>query len=94
MMETGPWADAVTKAKGLVSQMSLEEKVNLTGGVTSTTGCSGFIAPIPRLGFPGMCLADAGQGVRQTDYVSSWPSAMHVGARYGYRTGLMMERKR
>ena len=94
MMETGPWADALAKAKGLVSQMSLEEKVNLTGGVTSTTGCSGFIAPVPRLGFPGMCLADAGQGVRQTDYVSAWPAAMHVGARYANRATAVTKRKR
>lgn len=27
-----------------------------------------------------MCLADAGQGVRGTDFVSSWPSGIHVGA--------------
>ncbi|KAK4104677.1 glycoside hydrolase family 3 protein [Parathielavia hyrcaniae] len=27
-----------------------------------------------------MCLADAGQGLRGTDFVSSWPSGIHVGA--------------
>jgi beta-glucosidase len=81
MATTGTWAESYAKALNLVNQMTLEEKVNLTSGVTSTTGCSGFIFPVPRLGFPGMCLADAGNGVRLTDYVSSWPSGVHVGAR-------------
>lgn len=60
--------------------MTLEEKVNLTSGVSTDTGCSGVIPAIPRLGFPGLCLADAGNGVRNTDYVNSWPSGIHVGA--------------
>ncbi|KAM0347331.1 hypothetical protein ACHAPU_004850 [Fusarium lateritium] len=78
--ETGPWGSAVAKAKALVSQMTLEEKVNLTAGTQSTTGCSGFIPGVPRLGFTGLCLADAGNGVRNTDFVSSWPAGIHVGA--------------
>ncbi|KAI1342599.1 glycosyl hydrolase family 3 N terminal domain-containing protein [Xylariaceae sp. FL0016] len=76
----GTWTDAVTKAKAFVGQLTLEEKVNLTGGATSTTGCSGFIPAIERLGFPGLCLADSGNGVRATDYVTGWPSGIHVGA--------------
>ncbi|KAH6646223.1 glycoside hydrolase superfamily [Truncatella angustata] len=80
LTETGAWTDAISKAAALVSQLTIEEKVNLTGGVTSTTGCSGFIPAIDRLGFPGLCLADAGNGVRNTDYVSAWPSGIHVGA--------------
>ncbi|KAH7191783.1 glycoside hydrolase superfamily [Fusarium flagelliforme] len=78
--EIGAWADAITKAKGLVAQLTLEEKVNLTAGGQSTTGCSGFIPSIPRVNFPGLCLNDAGNGVRNTDYVSSFPSGIHVGA--------------
>ncbi|KAI1846668.1 hypothetical protein JX265_009029 [Neoarthrinium moseri] len=80
LTEAGPWAAAVAKARNLVGQLSIEEKVNLTGGVTSSTGCSGFVPGIERVGFPGLCLADAGQGVRNTDYVHSWPSGIHVGA--------------
>ncbi|KAJ4104165.1 hypothetical protein NW760_010843 [Fusarium oxysporum] len=79
-VDTGSWAAAVAKAKNLVSQLTLEEKVNLTAGGQTTTGCSGFIPGIPRVGFPGLCLADAGNGVRNTDYVSSFPSGIHVGA--------------
>ncbi|KAK4148067.1 uncharacterized protein C8A04DRAFT_8644 [Dichotomopilus funicola] len=77
---TGKWQDATQKARELVKKMSLEEKVSLTGGASSHTGCSGFIPAIPRLNFPGMCLSDAGNGLRGTDFVSSWPSGIHVGA--------------
>ncbi|GJN76302.1 hypothetical protein PLICBS_010414 [Purpureocillium lilacinum] len=74
------WADAYTKAKALVAQMTLEEKVNLTGGIDLGTGCSGTISPIERLNFTGMCLSDAGNGLRNTDLVNSYPSGIHVGA--------------
>jgi beta-glucosidase len=64
----GDWAASYAKASSFVAQLSLEEKSNLTFGVASTTnGCSGNIPPITRLGFPGMCLQDAGNGVRATD---------------------------
>ncbi|KAK6067280.1 cel3e secreted beta-glucosidase [Seiridium cupressi] len=76
----GSWSDAITKAQAFVSQLTLEEKVNFTGGITTETGCAGFIPAVDRLGFPGLCLADAGNGLRNTDYVSSWPSGIHVGA--------------
>ncbi|KAI1485618.1 glycosyl hydrolase family 3 N terminal domain-containing protein [Biscogniauxia mediterranea] len=78
--EQGAWKEAVAKAKKFVSQLTLEEKVNLTAGATSETGCSGFIPAIPRLGFPGICVTDAGNGIRGTDFVTSWPSGIHVGA--------------
>lgn len=77
---TGDWAESIGKAKALVSQMTLEEKVLLTGGVTSNSGCAGWISNITRLGFPGMCLQDAGNGLRATDFVTSWSSGISVGA--------------
>lgn len=45
-------------------------------------GCHSSIPHIKRLGFPGLCLADGGHGLRATDFVSSFPSGIHVGARY------------
>ena len=64
----GDWSASYAKASAFVAQLSLEEKSNLTFGVASTAnGCSGNIPPITRLGFPGMCLQDAGNGVRATD---------------------------
>jgi beta-glucosidase len=79
---TGAWAASYTKAKAFVSQLTLEEKVNLTGGISAENGCSGNIPAISRLGFEGMCLTDAGNGVRATDFVSGFPSGIHVGARF------------
>lgn len=43
-------------------------------------GCSGNIDAIPRMNFSGFCLNDAGQGVRATDFVSGFPSGIHVAA--------------
>ncbi|KAF4415871.1 beta-glucosidase M [Fusarium acutatum] len=71
MTGTGPWEASYGKALVLV---------NLTSGIQGDTGCSGTIPAIPRLGFPGLCLSDAGNGVRNSDFVSSWPSGLHVGA--------------
>ncbi|KAI1503183.1 glycosyl hydrolase family 3 N terminal domain-containing protein [Biscogniauxia marginata] len=76
----GAWKDAVIKARKFVSQLTLEEKANLTAGAPSDTGCSGVIPGIPRLRFPGTCVTDAGNGVRNTDFVTSWASGIHVGA--------------
>ncbi|XRM42326.1 hypothetical protein ABZX51_005549 [Aspergillus tubingensis] len=77
---TGSWASAYEKAKAFVAQLTDDEKVNLTAGVSSKTGCSGFIAEIPRLNFPGLCVSDASNGLRGTDYVNGWSSGIHVGA--------------
>ncbi|CAK7238293.1 hypothetical protein SEUCBS140593_010519 [Sporothrix eucalyptigena] len=76
----GKWATAYSKAKALVGQMTLDEKVNLTAGVSVSNGCSGNIPGIARLGFPGMCLSDAGNGLRNTDYVNAYASGISVGA--------------
>ncbi|XMA10169.1 hypothetical protein WAI453_002960 [Rhynchosporium graminicola] len=53
------WTTAYAKAAEFVSQLSQEEKSNLTFGVRATkTRCVGFIAPIERLGFKGICLQE------------------------------------
>ncbi|KAK0739900.1 glycoside hydrolase superfamily [Apiosordaria backusii] len=80
MTGSGGWKEAFDSAKEFVGKMTLDEKISLTAGANSETSCPGFLPAISRLKFPGMCLADAGQGVRGTDFVSSWPSGIHVGA--------------
>lgn len=75
--------------------MSDEEKNNLTyGHASTTTGCSGMTGSIPRLGFPGICFQDAGNGVRGVDMVNSYPAGLHVGASWSrdiaYSRGLHM----
>ena len=76
----GEWASAYAKAKDLVSQMTDYEKNNITYGQPSTTGCSGVSGSVPRLGFPGLCLSDAGNGLRATDGVNGYASGISVGA--------------
>ncbi|ONH68996.1 putative beta-glucosidase M [Cyberlindnera fabianii] len=77
----GDWADAYNKAKALVSQMTNDEKNNMTYGfATTANGCSGVSGSVPRLNFPGLCLQDAGNGVRGTDFVNAYPAGVHVGA--------------
>ena len=76
----GDWSHAYNAAREFVSQLTLEEKVSLTSGVKSNTGCSGFLNAIPRLDFPGICVTDAGNGVRGTELVSAWPGGIHMAA--------------
>ncbi|KAI2607957.1 glycoside hydrolase family 3 protein [Hypoxylon sp. NC1633] len=87
----GDWADSYTKARALVAQMTLDEKVNLTGGIEadSYTSCSGIIPPIERLNFTGLCLSDAGNGVRTTNFASSWASGISVGASWNRELAYM-----
>ncbi|KAJ0119340.1 hypothetical protein J7T55_013578 [Diaporthe amygdali] len=76
----GTWANSLSRAQAMVSNMTLDEKISLTAGSSSDTGCVGYLNPIERLQFPGMCFQDAGQGVRATDFVSAWPAGIHMGA--------------
>ncbi|EHK46741.1 glycoside hydrolase family 3 protein [Trichoderma atroviride IMI 206040] len=76
----GQWAHAYRRAEKLVQQMTLEEKANITRGFQSDNICAGNTGSVPRLGWPGMCVHDAGNGVRATDMVNSYPSGIHVGA--------------
>ncbi|KAK5942634.1 hypothetical protein PMZ80_005199 [Knufia obscura] len=76
----GDWAAAYSQAQAFVAQLTIEEKTNLTGGYSEANGCSGNIYAIERLGFPGLCVTDAGQGVRATDFVNGYASGIHVGA--------------
>ncbi|KAG6122557.1 hypothetical protein E4U13_001900 [Claviceps humidiphila] len=82
------WAVSYGKAQAMIEKMTLEEKVSLTGGVPLQNGCSGNIPAIPRVNFPGLCLSDAGQGLRATDKVSGFASGIHVGASWNKNLAL------
>ena len=77
----------------MVSQLTLEEKSNLTHGVTGP--CVGQTGAVPRLNIPELCFADAPAGVRGQEFVSSFPAGIHLGAtfdrnlmlRYGHALG-------
>lgn len=53
-----------------------------------------MVAGVPRLGFPGLCMANGGNGVGTTDYVNAWPSGVHAAASWNkaltYQRGLYM----
>lgn len=75
--------------------MTLGEQLNVTRAYGSARNtCSGNTGSVPRLGWPGMCLQDAGAGVRAADLTSSFPSGIHVGAgwdrRLAYQRGREM----
>ncbi|KAI9163883.1 Beta-glucosidase cel3A [Paramyrothecium foliicola] len=76
----GSWGRAYSSARALVAQMTVEEKANITRGFTADNVCAGNSGSVPRLNWPGMCLHDAGNGVRATDLVNAYPSAIHAGA--------------
>nr|OQO30448.1 hypothetical protein B0A51_02790 [Rachicladosporium sp. CCFEE 5018] len=77
----GNWTTALDKARIMVANMTFEEMNNVTIGISDpSTGCVGVSGGVPRLGFPGFCLQDAGQGVRDTDGVNAYASGVSVGA--------------
>ncbi|KAI9655524.1 MAG: hypothetical protein M1821_005317 [Bathelium mastoideum] len=77
----GPWTEAFKKAHGLVRQMTLPEKVNITTGVGwSMEMCVGNTGAVPRLSFPSLCLQDGPLGLRFADHATAWPAGLTVGA--------------
>ncbi|SAM69052.1 probable beta-glucosidase [Ustilago bromivora] len=77
------WKDAIGKARAYLQQFNQTEKVILTTGSGWQRGpCVGNISPIPRVGFPGLCLMDGPAGVRGIDRVTSFPDAITAAATF------------
>ncbi|KAI8639283.1 glycoside hydrolase superfamily [Parasitella parasitica] len=75
------WDSAYEKAKVLVDQMSLEQKVNITTGVGWMVGrCVGNTYGISNPDFPALCLEDAPLGMRFADNVTSGVSGINAAA--------------
>ncbi|KAF2418675.1 beta-glucosidase [Tothia fuscella] len=75
------WEESYRKAADLVRQMTLVEKVNITTGVGWMMGmCVGNTGPVPRLGFPSLCLQDGPLGLRFTQNTTAFPAGITVGA--------------
>lgn len=61
--------------------MTLQEMNSITSGTSDlSSGCVGRSPGVARLGFPGFCLHDAGNGVRATDGVNAYASGISIGA--------------
>ncbi|EWZ94110.1 putative beta-glucosidase G [Fusarium oxysporum] len=61
-------------------KLTLEEKSSLVDGTDGP--CGGNIAPIPRLSFKGICLQDSPLGVREADFVTTFPPGITAGASF------------
>ncbi|EON68539.1 hypothetical protein W97_07797 [Coniosporium apollinis CBS 100218] len=84
----GGWEDALSQANGFLSQLTLDEKVQI---VTGTPGpCTGNIGPIARLGFSGLCLQDGPLAIRQATYASVFPAGLTAAA--SWDKGLIYQR--
>ncbi|KAK9350900.1 glycosyl hydrolase family 3 N terminal domain-containing protein [Lipomyces doorenjongii] len=73
------WEIAFAKADAFVANLTLEEKVILLSGVAQGP-CIGNIAPIPRVGFQGLCLQDGPLSIRQATYASVFPAGLTAAA--------------
>ncbi|KAF2146981.1 glycoside hydrolase family 3 protein [Aplosporella prunicola CBS 121167] len=72
------WEAAMQKAEAFTNNLTLEEKAVMLTGAPGP--CVGNIAPIPRVGFKGLCLQDGPLAVRQADYASAFPAGLSAAA--------------
>lgn len=71
---------AINKANEFVSKLTLTEKAGMVTGAATTGGCTGNIAPIKRIGFPGLCVSDGPAAVNPADLVSIFPAGVTTAA--------------
>ncbi|GAA5809328.1 hypothetical protein MFLAVUS_002735 [Mucor flavus] len=77
------WDESYAKAKMLVDQMSLEQKVNITTGIGWQTGpCVGNNGRTTGPDFPELCLQDSPLGMRFADGVSSGVAGINAAASF------------
>ncbi|CAE6464700.1 hypothetical protein ACGC1H_006033 [Rhizoctonia solani] len=74
------WKSAFAKAKFMVSQMTLEEKVGLVTGIGDSSRCAGNTGAVSRLNIPSFCMQDGPAGVRPADFASQFPAQVTVAA--------------
>lgn len=88
---TRDWDAAAQLAENLVSQLTLDEKVQMITGNSSAGYCIGNITPIPRLNFTGLCMLDGPNAVNRADLASVFPSGITAAATWDreliYRRG-------
>jgi hypothetical protein len=89
------WADSYAKAKIMVENMSLLEKVNITTGTGwMMSNCVGNTGPAVDSGFPGLCLQDGPLGIRFADHITATPAGITVGATWNkdlfYKRGRLL----
>lgn len=78
----GGWERAVHRARSVVSQLTLPEKANLTGGIGSVGRCEGTLGRVDRFNIPELCFQDGPTGVRASDFVTVFPAGMTTAASF------------
>lgn len=77
------WTASYDKAKAVVANMTLAEKVNLTTGTGLYMGpCVGNTGSASRFGIPNLCLQDSALGIASTDNNTAFPAGITVGATF------------
>ena len=90
------WDEAIALAKGLVSQLTLEEKCNMTAGVPGP--CAGSVLAVPRLNFNGLCFQDSPSGVGDgVQFATAFAPGIQIAASWDrdlfYRRGVALGRE-
>lgn len=78
--------------------MTVLEKVNLTTGTGWGSGpCIGNTGSVPRLGISSLCLQDGPNGIRFTDFITSFPCGLATGSTFNrdlmYKRGKALGRE-
>ncbi|KAF5012112.1 hypothetical protein FDECE_1829 [Fusarium decemcellulare] len=78
------WRQAHDKANALIARMNVTEKSLMVTGTMDGT-CIEYVAPIPRIGFGGLCLQDGPNAVRLADRASVFPAGLTTAATWDKR---------
>jgi len=82
-VKTRLWSESEDLAKAFVEEMTLDEKINMVTGSGNSFGpCIGYLEPIERLGFKGMCFQDGPAGVRSSNHTTTFPSGLNIASTF------------
>ncbi|EKG15351.1 Glycoside hydrolase family 3 [Macrophomina phaseolina MS6] len=92
---TVDWTAAYDKATSALAQINQTEKVGIVTGVGWGNGpCVGNTYPVPKIGYPSLCLQDGPLGVRYASNVSAFPAGIQAAATWDreliYQRGLAL----
>lgn len=73
------WLQSRAQAEKLCARLNITEKASIVTG--SMTGlCIEYVAPVPSIGFGGLCLQDGPAAIRLADLASVFPAGVTVAA--------------
>lgn len=82
-IKTRLWSESEDLAKAFVEEMTLDEKIGMVTGSQNSFGpCVGYLEPIERLGFKGMCFQDGPAGVRSAKHSTTFPSGLNIASTF------------